>query len=305
MQDTRKKVQNFKHPTKIQTQFHSKSTSASSQSILNPEAGLSDQVRKGQKQPLPIPKGETPYALAKIAEYKDRDLDKAELYYKQAIRSGERVISAIKDLASLMHQRGKTKEALTFLNKKRHLFKYDKEKFDNLCNTLEKQLNASSNSLNKNIKISGISSEFSDEDIKSLFENPVRIKSIQFGSELDHKVLNFFCIVKFNSHSSARKTLEGFRSWEKLRVQWIGPDGQPAGDAHYYRQKMQDYRKEHPTFDYQVFDRDPHGYVYCLPLDSSPIGLDRQNSEQEGRVAQLLGNQLFKTIFNENCIECY
>ena len=46
---------------------------------------------KKNKASLPIPKGETPYALAKIAEYQDRDLDKAEYYYKLAIKKGERV----------------------------------------------------------------------------------------------------------------------------------------------------------------------------------------------------------------------
>ena len=78
-----------------------------SQSALNSKAQV--------KLPLPIPKGETYYAKAKIAEYQERDLDKAEYYYKLAIKKGERTVSAIKDLASLMHQRGKTKEACEFL----------------------------------------------------------------------------------------------------------------------------------------------------------------------------------------------
>lgn len=306
MQENRmKSFKSIKYPSKIQTQNHSKSSSTHILSTFQPDAQQSDHIRKVATQGLPIPKGSTPYALAKIAEYKDRDLDKAEEYYKQAIKQGERVVSAIKDLASLMHQRGKTKEALEFLNKKKHLFRSDREKFDNLCNTLQKQLNASSNSQNKSLKISGIPDDFNESSIKQLFENPVRIKSIEFFFEAERKLKVFCCLVKFNSHSSARKTLEGFHSWDRYKVEWVNNEGKPVGDAHYYRQKMEDYRKEHPTFDYQVFDRDPHGYIYCLPLDSSPLDLMRQNSEQEARVAELLGSGLFTTIFNEKGIECY
>jgi hypothetical protein len=68
---------------------------------------------------LPIPRGNSPYALAKRAEYEEKDLAKAEEYYKQAILQGERVESAIKDLASVMHQQGKTKDACEFLRKHR------------------------------------------------------------------------------------------------------------------------------------------------------------------------------------------
>ena len=265
----------------------------------------SDSNRKPSSKPsLPIPKGQTPYALAKIAEYKDRDLDKAEYYYNQAIRKGERVISAIKDLASLLHQRGKTKEACEFLKNHRHLFRNDVEKFENLYKTLEKQLNASTNSLNKSLKISNLSSEMKDEEVRALFENPVRIQSIEFGCEESRKVINYFCVLKFNSHSSARKTLEGFHHWERFKVEWVNGEGKVVGDAHYYRQKMEDYRKEHPTFDYQVFERDPHGYIYCLPLDSSPLVMMRQSSEQELEVQNLIGSTLFSTIFSE-VVECH
>lgn len=270
----------------------------------NTRDSSSDSNRKvATKLPLPIPKGQTPYALAKIAEYKDRNLDKAEYYYNLAIRKGERVISAIKDLASLLHQRGKTQQACEFLKNHRHLFKNDVEKFENLYNTLEKQLNASTNSLNKSLKISNLTSEMTEQDIKALFENPIRIQKIEFKSEEYRKVLNHYCILKFNSHSSARKTLEGFHQWERFKVEWINAEGNVVGDAHYYRQKMQDYRKEHPTFDYQVFERDPHGYIYCLPLDSSPLVPMVQNSEQDSQLIKLLGNTLFSTIFSER-VEC-
>lgn len=298
-------AKNIKHSPKIKTHLHVKTASMQSDSTMNSEIIQSEQIRKNLKQPLPIPKGDTPYALAKIAEYKDRDLDKAEFYYKQAITNGERVISAIKDLASLMHQRGKTKAALEYLEKNKHLFKNDQEKFENLYSTLEKQLSASANSQNKRIKISNLNSSATESDIHQMFENPVRIKSIEFSNESIHKHLNNFCIVSFNSHSSARKTLEGFHHWDKYKVEWINNENKIVGDAHYYRQKMEDYRKSHPTFDYQIFDRDPCGYIYCLPLDSSPLIMCRQVSENEESAYKLLGSQLFTTIFREKSIECF
>ena len=270
-----------------------------------PQPSQSDSNSKAQvKLPLPIPKGETPYAKAKIAEYQERDLDKAEYYYKLAIKKGERVVSAIKDLASLMHQRGKTKEACEFLKSKKGLFRNDQEKYENLYKTLEKQMNGSMNSLNKTIKVSFLSKEMGEKEVRELFENPVRIKSVEIGSEENRKEVNYFCCLKFSSHSSARKTLEGFHHWDKYKLEWVNSEGKTVGDAHYYRQKMEEYRREHPTFDYQIFDRDPRGYVFCMPVDSSPLVLLRQNSEHEGIVKNLLGSTLFSTIFNDKNIEC-
>jgi len=63
----------------------------------------------------PIPKGKTPYCLAKRAEYMERDLEKAEKLYRQAVEEGERLESSIKDLATVIHQLGRTQEAIDFL----------------------------------------------------------------------------------------------------------------------------------------------------------------------------------------------
>ena len=251
------------------------------------------------KLPLPIPKGETYYAKAKIAEYQERDLDKAEYYYKLAIKKGERVVSAIKDLASLMHQRGKTKEACEFLKSKKGFFWNDQEKYENLYKTLEKQMNGSMNSLNKTVKLSFLNKGMKEKEIQELFENPVRITAVEIGLEENMTEMNYFCYLRFNSHSSARKTLEGFHHWDKYKLEWVNSEGKIVGDAHYYRQKMEEYRKEHPTFDYQIFDRDPRGYVFCMPVDSSPLVLLCQNLLHEGIIKDLLGSTLFSTIFSE------
>ena len=87
-----------------------------------------------------IPKGYSDYTLAKRAEYQFRDLKRAEFHYRKAISSGERVTSAIKDLASLLHQQGRTAEAIELLESHTHCFVQDYQKFQNLYTTLKKQI---------------------------------------------------------------------------------------------------------------------------------------------------------------------
>jgi hypothetical protein len=53
---------------------------------------------------LPVPKRENPYTWAKRAEYFEKDLSKAEVFYQMAINLGERTKSAIMDLAGVLHQ---------------------------------------------------------------------------------------------------------------------------------------------------------------------------------------------------------
>mmetsp|Transcript_12362 Transcript_12362/g.18003 ORF Transcript_12362/g.18003 Transcript_12362/m.18003 type:complete len:303 (+) Transcript_12362:17-925(+) len=252
--------------------------------------------RNDCKPNLPIPKGNSPYALAKQAEYKERNPEKAEAYYKLAIENGERVESAIKDLASLLHQRGKTEEACQLLQKHKHLFYYDMEKFENLYNTLQRQLVSNGNSLNKSLKISGLSSSDDEDSLRSLFANPVRIITVTFDYEICEDKENFFAILGFNSHSSARKTLEGFHHWDKYKVEWVNQHGEVVGDAHYARQKMEEYRKHHPTFDYVMFERDPKGYVLSLPVDGTGLRI-RDEIRDECVAVTLLGASLFKDIF--------
>lgn len=252
-----------------------------------------------RKSSLPIPKGETPYAMAKNAEYKFRDLDKAEYYYQQAIFQGDRPESAVKDLASLMHQRGKTKEACEILERYKNLFKNDFEKYTNLYNTLKKQIESTGNCQNKCLKMSPLTAEITSEEIRRFFTNSVRIQQVSLHiQDVDGKAIHY-ALLSFNSHSSARKTLEGFHHWDKYKVEWVSPLGDVVGDAHYARHKMEEYRKHHPTFDYIIFDRDPHGYVFSLPLDTSEYFF-RSFTEDEKSAEKLLGSGLYSTIFKDD-----
>jgi hypothetical protein len=62
------------------------------------------------------------------------------MYYKQAIENKERLESSIKDLATVLHQQGKTQEAIKFLEDNRHLYPGDQSTYDNLLSNLRKQV---------------------------------------------------------------------------------------------------------------------------------------------------------------------
>lgn len=82
----------------------------------------------------------TYYNLAKDAEFNLRNLKMAEFYYNLAIENNERVDSAVKDLATVIHQRGRTEEACKLLEKFRQFYKGDSQKYENLIKNLRKQV---------------------------------------------------------------------------------------------------------------------------------------------------------------------
>lgn len=165
-----------------------------------------------RKHPLyPIPRKESPYSWAKKAEYIEKNLEKAEFYYKTAISNGERVESSVKDLAGVLHQQGKTQEACELLIKYGDLFSNDLTRYENLLVSLKKQVVPTGNSLNKTIKISQSKVPLDAERVKSLFSNTSRIKSIE--------VKESYAIVNFSSHSAARKTIETYRSEESFTLE--------------------------------------------------------------------------------------
>ena len=249
---------------------------------------------------LPIPRGNSPYALAKRAEYEEKDLAKAEEYYKQAILQGERVESAIKDLASVMHQQGKTKDACEFLRKHRDQFASDFTKFENLLINLEKQVIPTGNCLNKYLKISGLTKNCTEKHIKRLFKNPARVVDISFLVEMVDTTQNRYAVVKFASHSAARKTLEGFHHWEKYKVEWLSVTGEVVGDANFPRHsKLEDQQRLlMPLFCYALFARDPENLSLTLPVDKSFHYQDSEDrlEKAEKIIESLIGNSLYQAL---------
>jgi tetratricopeptide (TPR) repeat protein len=63
-----------------------------------------------------LPTGKGDYAQAKRAEIKDKDLSKAEKFYRQAIKNNDNAENAVKDLAAILTRQNRDQEAIKILN---------------------------------------------------------------------------------------------------------------------------------------------------------------------------------------------
>jgi len=88
-----------------------------------------------------------------------------------AIELGERVESAIKDLATVLHQQGKTEEACKFLEDHKHLCTKNEAKFENLLTNLKKQIIPSGNYGNRILVLFNVSPSFDENKARALFGN--------------------------------------------------------------------------------------------------------------------------------------
>ena len=238
----------------------------------------------------PIPKGDSPYAMAKKAEYIDKNLAKAEYFYRLAIRDQDRAESAIKDLAGVIHQQGKTLEAIQVLKEHKHLFSSDYTKYENLLQNLKRQVVQKGNRLNKLLKLSPLPLGSTSEGVHKLFSNSKRISDIELYNEGN----SLYAILKFATHSAARKTLESFEGWEKFKVEWISITGDSAG---YASKKRGEGKKDRVLFVYKVFHRDPESRALVLPLDSEPVLTQVQISDEQ--LKKLIGKSLHSVIGDE------
>jgi tetratricopeptide (TPR) repeat protein len=236
------------------------------------------------KRSFPIPRQHTPYAYAKAAEYIEKDLEKAEHFYRQAIALGERPESAIKDLAGILHQQGKTQEACDLLKANKQMFVSDLNKYENLLKNLQKQMLPSKNTLNKAVKMSGLGPMADELTLRALFVNASRILHIEFAYEEDSGVK--YAILRFSSHSAARKTFEGFKANHRYLLEWLSVTGQvegelnmeKIGDFSLFSDGSQSPREEVPVF-----------YTY---LPEAPC------KKFDDPIDQILENSLFSYLRN-------
>lgn len=78
-----------------------------------------------------VPRGSNPYAQAKRVQLIEKDLERAAQLFRQAIKEGDNVESAIKDLAALYVQQGKLEEAINLLKHQRQKIR-DQQSVDNM-----------------------------------------------------------------------------------------------------------------------------------------------------------------------------
>lgn len=255
---------------------------------------------KSSRTFYPVPKGNSPYAKAKRAEYIERDLAKSEFFLRQAIIDEDRAESALKDLAGLLHRQGRTNEACSLLEEFRYHFT-DQSKYENLLGNLQKQIVPTGNCLNKWLKVSGLRPTDTVEMISAIFKDDSRIHSITIGKEETYYGKNHFAVVKFGSHSAARKTMEGFSHWGRYKLEWLSVSGEVAGDVYHNKP---DGRRDRRTFAHRLFWRDPEDRILPLPLDkhdsdnASEVSTD--DEEVSPTIENLLGTNLAKLVFGAN-----
>lgn len=86
-----------------------------------------------------IPSGDGPYARAKHFQLVEKDLDASIAWFWKAISTGDKLVSALKDMAVVMKQRGYLAEAIDAIKSLRHLCpKQSQESLDNILLDLYK-----------------------------------------------------------------------------------------------------------------------------------------------------------------------
>jgi RNA recognition motif-containing protein len=204
----------------------------------------------------------------------------------------------VKDLAGILHQQGRTAEACRLLEHNRHLFTSDQSKFENLLLNLQRQVTPSGNCLNKALKVSGLTTADTPADVCMLFKNATRVQSVSIEQEVVEGRLNVYALLKFTSHSAARKTLESFHEWEQHKVEWVSVTGEVVCDACHNKDKSADFRVLAPiAFSYSLFLRDPGSYLYALPVDSQ-LMYSHPCKASEDDLEVFVGESLLNYILN-------
>jgi len=254
---------------------------------------VTKKIEKSPQELYPVPKGDSPYAKAKQAEYIERDLKLSEMYLKQAIFEGDRTESALKDLAGLLHRQSRTDEACELLQNYSYSFT-DQGKFANLLQNLKKQIVPSGKCLNKWLKVSGLRPSDTTEIVSAIFKDDSRILSITMESEETYYGRNSYAVVKFSSHSAARKTLEGFSHWGRYKIEWLNVTGEVVSEVYHNKPEC---RRDRRTFMHRLFWRDPEDRILPLPLDKydSDCSTDDSNDEdqKEGPTLEIMLGKLF------------
>lgn len=247
------------------------------------QSGLQRYLSGAQlKRGFPVPRQQTPYAYAKAAEYIEKNLEKAEHYYRKAIEIGERPESAIKDLAGILHQQGKTQEACDLLKAHKHVFVSDLNKYENLLKNLQKQMVPSKNTLNKAVKITGLGPMADELTLKGMFANAGRILHIEFGYEEDSGVR--WAILRFSSHSAARKTFEGFKCFHRYVLEWMSVTGELVGQLEMEK-----------TEDFSLFSLGKSAGTVSVPSFYTYLP-DSPASKKEDHIDQILEYSLFSYL---------
>ncbi|KAK9140460.1 hypothetical protein Scep_010141 [Stephania cephalantha] len=110
------------------------------QGDADPRTWGSSGDRKGFHAAHKVPSGDGPYGRAKHAQLVDKDPDAAIVLFWKAINAGDRVDSAVKDMAVVMKQQGRAEEAIeAIMSFRDRCSKQAQESLDNVLIDLYKK----------------------------------------------------------------------------------------------------------------------------------------------------------------------
>ena len=112
-------------------------------------------------------------------------MKKALKLYGLSARRGYKIDSCIKDYASVLHQMGYTKEAISFLEHLQKFYGGDLNRYERLKNTLAKQIKPSIKHDCKSMLLElPVKERVSQELLESMFHNATRIRGAKVYSNL-------------------------------------------------------------------------------------------------------------------------
>jgi len=157
------------------------------------------------------------YGGAKRLEY-DGDLKGALTMYQQAMMSGDRADSAMKDIAGLLNMLGRPREAIDFL-KDNSRYVENEAGYMNLIERLELELEReSAGDMPRSVLVTLTDASLGPVSLNlcdRLFPNPAKIRRILY---LDDE--GCVAVVHFATHSAARKAIQVRKVVMSAKTEW-------------------------------------------------------------------------------------
>ena len=183
----------------------------------------------------PVPKTNTIYTQAKRAEY-DGNYELALSLYVRAIAENDRAESAIKDYAGLLHMRGSTKEAISFMEERNARFRTCSG-YQNLLKQMKEALDRVADvgrDLSRTILVSieetGTCPSYIElKTLSTMFPNSLKITKLVFINPHSDRISGNMiargerALIEFASHSAARKALM-INKHESIKCFWAPKD---------------------------------------------------------------------------------
>ena len=167
-----------------------------------------------------LPESSTPYGVAKLYEH-NKDFDAALEWFAVAIEVGDRVVSAVLDVAGIYSKFGDIKGAIQFLEQYKPVVPAEKMlSFNRLYERLEWDLYKPPNRMMKIVEVNIVDGSFAPLDYvlcQRIFPNSEKVRVIVSRQS------GMSGYVEFDSHSAARKAVYIEKN-PFVSVDWPGED---------------------------------------------------------------------------------